>query len=87
MLATVLNSDRAIAASMAVVEAFVRLRHVVDSNLAFAKRLDELAAKVDRHDRAFTAVFEELKHLAGILPPDPPRGRIGYRTGEEGEAN
>ena len=80
MLATVLNSDRAIAASMIVVEAFVRLRHVADSNIAFARKLDELSAKVDRHDRAFIAVFEELKRLAGNLAPDPPRERIGFRT-------
>ncbi len=83
MLATVLNSDRAIQASMAVVEAFVRLRHVVDANLTFARRLDELSAKVDRHDRAFAAVFEELKRLAGNPEPEPPKDRIGFKPNKE----
>ncbi len=83
MLATVLNSGRAIQASMAVVEAFVRLRHAVDSNLVFARRLDELSAKVDRHDRAFAAVFEELKRLAGNPDPEPPKDRIGFKPNKE----
>ena len=83
MLATVLNSGRAIQASMVVVDAFVRLRHVLEANAAFARKLDELAARVDTHDRAFAAVFEELKRLTGEMEPEPPRGRIGFKPNRE----
>ncbi len=78
-LAMALNSDRAIAASIQVVQAFVRLRHVLDANRELARQIDALAAKVDKHDRAFIAVFEELKRLAGNMEPDPPRERIGFK--------
>ena len=80
MLASVLNSARAVQASLAVVDAFVHLRRILESNAAFALKLDELSAKAERHDRAFIAVFEELKRLAGNMEPDPPRERIGFRT-------
>ena len=83
MLAAVLNSTRAVAASIAVVDAFVRLRHILDANQAFARRLDELAARADKHDRAFTVVFEELRRLAGEVEPEPPRERIGFRPNKE----
>jgi hypothetical protein len=83
-LAMVLDSDRAIAASIQVVKAFVSLRRVLDTNLAFARKLDELSAKIDQHDRAFVAVFEELKRLAGDMDPEPPKeGRIGFKTNKE----
>jgi hypothetical protein len=81
MLATVLNSDRAIAASRAVVDAFVRLRAMVDANKALARKIDELAAKVGDHDRDFAVVFHELRRLTAAPPPDAPdkpRPRIGY---------
>ena len=81
MLATVLNSDRAVAASLHVLDAFVRLRALVDANKALAKRIDDLAAKVGKHDRAFTVVFHELQKLTAPEKPDEPekpRRRIGF---------
>ena len=83
MLATVLNSDRAIQASLAVIDAFVRLRHVLDANQALARRIDELAAKVGTHDQAFALVFEELKRLTEGAAPERPKGRIGFKTNRE----
>ncbi|MDR2391772.1 MAG: ORF6N domain-containing protein [Planctomycetota bacterium] len=83
MLASVLSSPRAIQASIVVVDAFVRLRHVLDANHALAKRIDELAAKVDDHDKAFAVVFEELKRLAVDMAPERPRERIDFRSNKE----
>lgn len=83
MLASVLKSPFAINASIQVVRAFVQFRHIMDANLAFARKLDELSAKVDRHDRAFIVVFEELKRLAGNVEPEPPRERIGFKPNKE----
>ncbi len=84
MLATVLNSDRAITASMAVVEAFVRLRRTLDANRSLARRINELAEKVDMHDRTIAVIFHELQQLVSGEPePDPPKGRIGFKTNVE----
>ena len=89
MLAAVLNSDRAIAASLAVVEAFVRLRRVLDANRELARRIDELNARFEKRtgeDNArFHAIFSELRRLA--LGHDAagaqPKGRIGYKSDKD----
>ena len=88
MLAAVLNSDRAIAASHVVVETFVRFRRVLDANRALARKIEDLAEKVDIHDRTIAVIFHELRQLAADAPdagPDPvnPKGRIGFRPNRE----
>ncbi len=89
-LATVLDSDRAIAASIQVVQAFVRLRRVLDANRSLARRIDELAQKVDMHDRTIAVIFHDLQRLvSGEAEPEPelkqPKRRIGFRTGKESD--
>ena len=80
MAATVLNSPRAIEASVFVVRAFVRLREAIRSHAELAKRLDELERKVGTHDRAITQIFNALRQRT--TPPEPPpvrpRRRIGF---------
>lgn len=75
MAANVLNSPRAVAMSVAIVKAFVRLRQMVLS-------VDELARKVDslekKYDTQFKAVFDAFRQL--MTPPDPPRRKIGFKT-------
>ncbi len=89
MLATVLNSDQAIQASRAVVDAFVRLRHVLDANRELSRRIDELNAKFEEKSgedaERFQAIFEELKRLTlGLEAEDNnPKERIGFKTNKE----
>lgn len=85
-LAMVLNSERAIKASEIVIDAFIRLRRVLDISRTLERKIDEIAEKVDGHDRALAVVFHELHQLvAGEPEPEPekPKGRIGFRTDEE----
>jgi len=92
MLAAVLNSDRAIAASHAVIDAFVRLRHLLDANKELARRIDELNARFEKKTGEdtvrFHAIFQELKRLALGYDEEEakPKGRIGFKTNEEREA-
>jgi len=74
MAANVLNSQRAIAASVHVVRAFVRLRELIASNKDLAKRLDELEKK---YDSQFKVVFDAIRRLMA-QPPKPKR--IGFRA-------
>ena len=89
MLATVLNSDRAIKASIMVVQAFVRMRHILTSNAALAARIDEVAAKLEKKSAddhvKFTAIFQDLKRLAlGFeVEDEKAKKRIGFRTSKE----
>ena len=89
MLAAVLNSAQAIAASLQVVQAFVRLRCLLDANRELARRIDELNAKLEKKTGEdavrFQAIFQELKRLAlGYDAVDAkPKGRIGFKTNQE----
>ena len=73
MAASVLNSPRAIEASVYVVRAFVKMREVLATHKELVRRLDEMEGKVDRQ---FKVVFDAIRAL--MEPPKIPRRRIGY---------
>ncbi len=73
MLATVLRSQIAVAASIQVVRAFVQLRGVLASHRELSRRLDELEAK---YDGQFRLVFQAIREL--MQPPAPSTKRIGF---------
>jgi len=57
MAANLLNSERAIEASVEVVRAFVRLRTMVLTNAELAKRLDRLEKRYHEHFKVFFMRF------------------------------
>lgn len=75
MAANVLNSERAVHASVEVVRAFVRLRLLLASNAELSGRLDDLENK---YDRQFKVVFDAIRQL--MSPPIPTRKQIGFRS-------
>jgi hypothetical protein len=81
MLSSVLHSARAIAANVAIMRAFVRLRAMVAANAELAKKLAELERRVSGHDEAITSIVQAIRDLAA--PPEPkPRRRIGFISGD-----
>lgn len=76
MLAAVLKSDTAVAASIQVVRAFNRLRRMALAHKDLAFTLTELARRVKGHDEQFKAVFDALQKLTD--PPVKTRRRIGF---------
>ena len=77
MLAGVLNSPIAVAASVEIVRAFVRLREMLAAHKELARRLDELERK---YDQQFAVVFDAIRRLILMTLPDPSRPEIGYHT-------
>ena len=73
MAASVLNSPRAIEASVYVVRAFVKMREVLATHKELARRLIEMEQK---YDRQFKVVFDAIRAL--MEPPKIPRRRIGF---------
>src|SRR5436190_24383169 len=71
MLASVLNSDVAVQASVRVVRAFVRLREMVAANAELAAKREELERRLDSHDEAIVDLFAALKRL--VEPPARPK--------------
>jgi hypothetical protein len=82
MLASVLNSDIAVQASLRVVRAFVRLREMVAANAQLAAKLEELERRLDSHDEAIVDLFAALKRL--LEPTEAPKRReIGFHVREK----
>ncbi len=80
MLASVLNSDIAVQASVRVVRAFVRLREMLAANAQLAAKLEELERRLDSRDEAIVDLFAALKRL---LEPEPkPKREIGFHVRE-----
>lgn len=74
MAANVLNSERAVAASVMVVRTFVRLRQLLSSHAELAQQLKEMEK---RYDSQFKEVFTAIRAL--MAPPEPLEGaRIGF---------
>jgi hypothetical protein len=79
MAASVLNSALAVEMSVFVVRAFVRLRQVLASNVALARKLVALESK---YDAQFKVVFEAIREL--MTPPEPKRKRpMGFGPWED----
>jgi hypothetical protein len=77
MAASVLNSERAVKASIFVVRAFVKLREMLAAHKELAMKLAELESRVQGHDEQIVALVETIRQLMEP-PPQPPRKRIGF---------
>jgi hypothetical protein len=80
MLASVLNSDAAIKASILVVRAFVRLREILSANAELAAKLKELESKIIQHDSEIQNLFDAIRQL--MQPPEKPKRQIGFQIKE-----
>jgi hypothetical protein len=81
MAATVLDSARAVQASLYVVRAFVQLRRFLASNKDLARRLAEHEKKLNTHDQAIAGLVDTIRQL---MAPAPPRRRpIGFVYGDD----
>jgi hypothetical protein len=77
MVASVLNSPRAVQMSIFVVRAFVRLRDWLAGHAELAGKLAELECRVAGHDEDLKAIVQAIRQLT--QPPATPRRRIGFR--------
>jgi phage regulator Rha-like protein len=77
MLASILNSDRAVQMSISVVRAFVGMREQLAAHKELAQKLSELENRVSGHDEAIQSLFEAIRQL--VEPPLPEdRPKIGF---------
>ena len=77
MLASILNSERAVEMSVFVVRAFVLIREQVVANKELAGKLADLEQRVGGHDEAIQNLFEAIRQL--VEPPLPEdRKQIGF---------
>jgi hypothetical protein len=81
MAANLLNSPRAVAMSVYVIRAFVKMREHVAANAAILKRLAQIDQTLLIHDTALREVFQKLRPLLEP-PPAPPKPEIGFHVKE-----
>ena len=79
MLASVLNSSLAIATSVLIVRAFVRIREILSTHTELAKKIEELET---RYDKQFKVVFQALRALMRDEPERTDRTVIVYRIAQ-----
>ncbi len=80
MLASVLNSEVAIEASLRVVRAFIRLRELILANSALATKFAELEIRMDGHDAQIAQLFAAIRQLLAPLPAK--KREIGFHVRE-----
>ena len=82
MVASVLNSDRAIAMSIYVIKAFVKMREELMANETILKRLAEIDRTLLVHDEGLRDLYQKLLPL--LEPgPETEKRRIGFGGGDE----
>ena len=77
MAASVLNSERAVQASIFVVRAFVKLRQMLAPYKELMGKLDQLEEKLQTHDKQIIAIVEAIKLLMPS-PEDKPKKPFGF---------
>jgi len=90
MAANVLNSPKAIEASVYVVRAFVRLRRMLATHKELARKLAELERRLDKHDESIVGLMTAIRSLMepsagkceriGFKPPAKRRARKTTKT-------
>ena len=85
MLASILNSPSAIAASIYVVRAFVKLREVLSMHQELSEKISDLERrtfeKLDEHSDQLFLVFQALREL--VYQKQELREPVGFKIGEQ----
>jgi phage regulator Rha-like protein len=83
MLASVLNSERAIQINIQIVRIFSRMRTMIESHKEILRKLEQLEKKDLELDEKGTLIFEYLKELEQTkqeVTEFKQRKRIGFKT-------
>jgi len=70
MLSSVLRSRQAIEVNIAIIRAFVKLRHAVLAHQGIARRVEKLEGKIDIHDTDIRLLIQDVVDLKRRPGPD-----------------
>ena len=82
MAANILNSPHAVAMSLYVIRAFVKMREDLAANAAILKRLAEIDKTLLLHDAALREIYQKLRPLLEP-PPAQSKPEIGFHIKED----
>jgi hypothetical protein len=78
MLSSVLRSEQAVAVNIEIMRAFVRLRQLLATHEALARKITDLEQK---YDGQFKIVFDALRAM--MEPPPSKRRPLGFHVHRE----
>jgi len=81
MAASILNSPRAVAMSVYIIRAFVRMREEISANSILEKRMANIEKTLLSHDAALRDVIQKIRPLL-LPPPEKPKRQIGFHSKE-----
>ena len=86
MLASVLNSERAIHVNIQIVRIFTKMRKMLASHDELLSKLENIASKLAKHDNQFLVIFDYLEKLEQEkhqMLDLRNRKRVGYKRKDE----
>jgi hypothetical protein len=72
MLSSVLRSERAALVNIAIMRAFVKLRHALWAHQGIARRVEQLEGKVDMHETDIRLLVQDVDKLKNRPSPSGP---------------
>jgi hypothetical protein len=81
MLASVLNSDKAIEVNIQIVRVFTEIRELLASNLNLRLEVEKIKKKVDNQDKNIEVIFKYFDEL--LEQKEKPRKEIGCKISKE----
>jgi hypothetical protein len=79
MLASVLNSDKAIEVNIQIVRVFTQIRQMLSDNTELRLEIEKIKRKTDNHDKNIELVFQYLDELLEKKENPKLRTTIGYK--------
>src|SRR5258706_7122134 len=83
MLASILNSERAIEVNIQIVRVFIKMREILLTHKDILLQLEKIEKKLTQHDGDISLIFGYLKQL--LNPPLQPRPEIGFKRHNQRE--
>jgi len=77
MLSSVLNSELAVQANIAIMRAFVKLREMLTTHKELRQKIEEMEKK---YDHQFKIVFDAIRQM--MASPETKRPMIGFKRAE-----
>ncbi len=79
MLASVLNSDKAIEVNIQIVRVFTQIRQMLADNTELRLEIEKIKKKMDNQSKNIEVVFQYLDELLEKKENPKPRKQIGYK--------
>ena len=82
MLASILNSERAILVNIQIIRVFVKMREVLSSTENLSIKIEKIYGVLTDHDQSIQFIFDHLKKLEDARRAElehQKRKRIGYK--------